>query len=265
MRMSRGPLGLFVAIAVSSAGCVANSGRGAGSPDPSAGLTPSTAVATATAADMATVAPSTSLEPLSADQAWAMLIPGDPASISYPSLAAIVSDADVVVIASPGKLVKGPDFTDEYGNVIYLASLTLNVERVISGTVATKAPGTLTLRTWLGVGDPGGDNYGAEFARLVASRPSGRAVFFLANMAALNKRMGGPPDHPAADPYAYQILGGQGFLRDVGGQTEPPQLSEDALNRMAGRWQLALTGRRFVEVVAEIAATNAGHSAGQRG
>ncbi len=257
MKMSRGLLGLLVALAVTSAGCVASSGAGVASPDLDAGLTASIAPATATAADMATVAPSTSLEPLSADQAWALLIPGDPASISYPSLAAIVRDADVVVIASPGKLVKGPDFTDEYGNVIYLASLTLNVERVLSGTVRTKEPGTLTLRTWLGVGDSGGDGYGAEFARLFASRPSGRAVFFLANMAALNKRMGGPPDHPAADPYAYQILGGQGFLRDIGGRTEPPQLSEDALTGMAGRWQIALRGRLFDEVVAEIATIEA--------
>ena len=76
-----------------------------------------------------------SLLPLTDDEAWAMLIPFDPASISYPSLAAIAGDADAVVIASPGELVKGPTFVDKYGNDIYLASLTLDVERVIRGMV----------------------------------------------------------------------------------------------------------------------------------
>ncbi len=247
-KIRRGPLALgpLVAVAVVAAGCVASPGAAATTPNGTVNPTPSPAAATAT------VEPWPSLAPLSADEAWAMLIPGDPASISYPSLVAITRDADAVVIATPGELVKGPDFTDESGNVIYLASLRLNVERVIRGTVKTTEPGTLTLRTWLGV-DPGGYDYGAEFARLVASQPSGRGVFFLANMAALNERMGGPSDHFQADPYAYQILGGQGFLRDVGGLAEPPRLSDDALDIMAGTWQTALRGRSFDEVVAEIA------------
>ena len=181
-----------------------------------------------------------------------MLIPGDPASISYPSLATLARDADAIVIASPGALVKGPDFTDEYGNVIYLASLTLNVERVFRGTVSTREPGLLTLRFGLGVGDPGGYDYGDNFSRLVASHLSGRAIFFLANMAALNKRMGGPADHFQADPYAYQILGGQGFLRDVNARIEPPALSPDTLATMAGTWQSDLRGRPFAEVVQSL-------------
>lgn len=254
MKNCRGPGGLLVAGALVAGGCVASSGAIAPSPNLEASPTPSFGAVAPTTSP----APPPSPEPLSPDQAWALLIPGDPAAISYPSLEAIVRAADLVVVASPTNLVKGPDFTDEYGNVIYLVSLTLDVERVLSGSVATKEPGSLTLRTWLGVGDPGGDAYEAEFERLIDCRPSGRAVFFLANMAAENERMGGPPDHPAADPYAYQILGGQGFLRDVAGRVERPQLSEDALRRMAGRWQLALQGRSFDEVVAEVAALAAG-------
>lgn len=103
-----------------------------------------------------------------------MLIPGDPASISYRSPAALMRDSDVVVLATVGELTEGPDFTDEYGNVIHLASLTLNVERVIRGTVKTREPGTLTLRTWLGVGDPGGNNYADTLTSLATSSLSGK-------------------------------------------------------------------------------------------
>jgi len=182
------------------------------------------------------------------------LIPGDPAAVSYPSIAAIASDADVVVVGTPGRLTKGPEFVDEYGNTVYLASLSLRVERVIFGNVQTKEPGTLTIRTWLGVGDKDND-FESEFARIAAAPLSGRAIFFLANMAALNQRMGGPKDHPSADPYAYQILGGQGFLREVAGKAEPPRLPAEALAAMAGRWQIDLKGRSFDEVVELVAAT----------
>ena len=185
-----------------------------------------------------------------------MLIPGDPASISYRSPAALMRDADLVVIATTGELIEGPDFTvtNESGRVaiVHLASLTLNVERVLRGTVKTREPGTLTLRMWLGVGDPGGNDYADTFESLAASPISGRGVFFLANLAALNTRMGGPPDHPAVDPYAYQIQGGQGFLRDVGGRVEPPRLSEDALFTMAGRWQEDLRGQPFDALVRSL-------------
>jgi hypothetical protein len=181
-----------------------------------------------------------------------MLIPGDPGSVSFLSLAAIAVASDAVVIASPGVLVKGPDFPDEYGNVIHLATLTLNIERVIRGTVETKQPGTLALRFWLGVGDTGGYDYTDVFARLAGSKPSGRAILYLANMAALNERMGGPPDHWQADPYAYEILGGQGYLREVDGLIEPPSVPGEALARMAGAWQTELRGRPFDEVVASL-------------
>jgi len=186
-----------------------------------------------------------------------MLIPGDPAAISYRSLAALVRDADLVVVASADEVSDGPDFEDEYGNIVHLASLTMRVEQVVRGSIRTLQPGSLTVRTWLGVGDPGGYDYADLFAQLAASPPTGRAVLFLANMQSLNRRMGGPPDHPAADPNAYQILGGQGFLRDRGGRVEPPQLSEDALATMAGRWQEELRGRPFDEVVRAVEAVAA--------
>lgn len=209
-------------------------------------------------AQTADSSPLPSPEPLSADEAWAMLIPGDPASISYRSPAALMRASDVVVLATMGELIEGPDFTvtSETGRVdiVHQASLTLKVERVIRGTVKTREPGTLTLRTWFGVGDPGGYDYADTFASLAASPMSGRGVFFLANMAALNTRSGGPPDHPAADPYAYQIQGGQGFLRDVGGRIEPPRLSEDALFTMAGRWQEDLRGQPFDQAVRSLEA-----------
>jgi hypothetical protein len=130
----------------------------------------------------------------------------------------------------------------------------LNVEQVIRGVVRTKVPGSITLRTWLGVGDPGGYDYGDDFARLAASRPSDRGLFILANMAEWARKVGGSPDHPTADPYVYQILGGQGFLRDVGGLALPPRLCDDALATMAGTWQEDLRGRPFDETVRALEA-----------
>ena len=189
------------------------------------------------------------LAPLSADETWAKLIMGDPGAVSYPSLAAIARDADAIVIASPGKLVKGPDHKDAYGNVIYLATLTLNIERVIQGTIITRQPGTLTLQIWLGVGGPDGYDYSDHFERLVASGPSGRAILFLANAAVWNKKFGGPTDHFMADPDFYQINGGQGYLRDVNGLIEPPRVSEEALATMAGTWQSDLRGRSFEDAI----------------
>lgn len=234
--------------AIGTAACVSPSAGGALPPrgDPSPG---SSQTASAPAIDPT---PVLSLAPVTPDDAWAMLIPGDPASISYPSLAELARDADAVVIASPGALVKGPDFTDEYGNVIHLATLTLNVERLIRGSIKTRQPGTLALWISLGVGDPGGYDYAEYFARLLDAKPSGRAIFHLKNMAAWNEKMGGPADHPQADPYAYQILGGQGFLRDVNARIEPPALSPDTLATMAGTWQSDLRGRPFAEVVQSL-------------
>jgi len=194
-----------------------------------------------------------SLEALSVEDAWAMLIPGDPASISYPSLSAIARDADVVVVATPGELVKGPANADEYGITAYMATLTLNIERVVRGKVNSRQPGTLALWVLLGVGDSRYD-YQAEFDRLLGNVPRGRTIFFLSNMAEWTRKFGGSPDQPAADPYAYEVLGGQGFLRELNGKLEPARLSNDALATMAGRWQEDLRGRPFDETVRALEA-----------
>lgn len=249
----RRDLALASILAIAAAGCSVEPAGGGSAP--AVGI-PSARPSQAAPPQPSDPSPAPSLAPLSADEAWAMLIPGDPASVSYRSPAALMRDSDVVVMATVGELTDGPDFTTPggtgAGSIVHLASLTLNVERVLRGTVKTREPGTLTLRIWLGVGDPGGYDYADTFASLATSPISGRGVFFLANMAALNTRMGGPPDHPAADPYAYQIQGGQGFLRDVGDRVEPPRLSEDALFTMAGRWQEDLRGQPFDALVRSL-------------
>jgi hypothetical protein len=250
----RGPGGLLVAGALVAGGCVASSGAIAPSSNLEASPTPSFGAVAPTTSP----APPPSPEPLSPDQAWALLIPGDPAAISYPSLEAIVRAADLVVVGRLGNLAYGPTNADEYGVIGYMTSLSVEVDRVLLGAPRSRVPGTVTLWVVLGLGDRSYD-YRPEFERLSAAISRGeRAIFFLVNMAEKASRNGFPLDDPQADPYAYQILGGQGFLRDVAGRVEPPQLSEDALGRMAGRWQLALRGRPFDEVVAEIAALAAG-------
>ena len=89
---------------------------------------------------------------------------------------------------------------------------------------------------------------------MLADPPRGRTVFFLSNMAEWVRKLGGSLEQPSADPYAYQVLGGQGFLRDLGGRGQPARLSDDALATMAGTWQEDLRGRPFDETVRALEA-----------
>lgn len=247
--MTRTLVLLLAIAALSGAACTSPSAGGAASlPDlrtavPSASAVPPTPEPS----------PPPSLAPLSEQEAWIHLIPGDPASISYPSLAAITRDSDLVVVATPGEIVRGPANKDEFGMAAYMATLTLNIEQVIRGKISSRQPGSVALWVLLGAGEAEYD-YQAEFERYEASVPRGRTIFFLSNMAAKAERNGFPTDDPQADPYAYQVLGGQGFLREVGGRLQPAQLSDDALMTMAGRWQEDLRGRPFDDVVRTLEA-----------
>lgn len=242
-KIRRGPLGLglLVAVALVAGGCVASPGAGPASPNETLVLSPSE-----NAPAPASLEPLPSIPQMSAGEFWAELVPGDPGAITYASLQAIVKDASAVVVASLGELERGPTYADEYGNVIYFGALTLKVQRVLYGDVTTKNPGTAKVLILLGVGDA---TYAFEdrLASLQAAIPVERGIFFLVNMVDWVARTGGDASRPEADPYSYEVLGGQGFLRDVGGKVQPPLWSTSG-------WPQSLRGRVFDEVVAQIAA-----------
>ncbi|MDA8237358.1 MAG: hypothetical protein M0T75_05665 [Chloroflexi bacterium] len=246
MTKQTGTLALLIAIVALTGGCVASPGG----LQPSAGSPNEVPSATVPRGPGET---QSALAALSPEDFWTALVPGDPAAVSYSSMEAILADADAVVLASLGNLTRGPAYADKYGNVSYWGVLTLEVDRVLHGSLDTKTPGTVALLVFLGVGGAT-DTYDDRLAQLMAAKPAERGIFFLSNMAEWVRRSGGATDLPEADPHLCEVLGGQGFLRDVGGLVEPPHLSPDQLATMAGRWQEALRGRPFAEVVSAIAA-----------
>lgn len=217
------------------------------------GATPSGVVhASATPGSPVPASP-TPLPVLAPEEFWAALVPGDPAAISYPSLDAIVRAADVTLVARLGELQRGPVFVDEYDMASYWGLLTLEVEDIVRGSAKMRSKGAVTVLVLLGVGRPG-ESFEDRYPQLAESKPAGRGVFFLSNMAAWVERFGGDPDSAEADPYLHEVLGGQGYLREVDGVVQPPLLTSDELDAMAGTWQEALRGADFDDVVAEIAA-----------
>lgn len=191
--------------------------------------------------------PAPSLTPMTAEEFWANLFDGDPDFATCPSLQAAM-DSDAIVVGSFAGLERGPTYTDEYGNVIFMGALTLKVDRVLHGEVKTKTPGTLVVLLNLGFAfaehEP--DPWQDRLASLQAAMPPGRGVFFLANMAAWVAKTGGDSKRSEADPYLYMVLSSQGYLRDVSGKVEPPSWH-------ASGWPESLRARSFNEVVNEIA------------
>ncbi len=233
-------LALVVAVAVGTAGCVA---RPAGAPpSPTA-----TAAAIAAPATAPATQPAPSVAPMTAEEFWASLFAGDPDFATYPSLQALATDSDAVVVGSFAGLETGPTYAGEYGGAIVMGALTLKIDRVLHGEVQTKTPGTLVVLLLLGFRFAGheADPWQERLASLQGAMPAGRGVFFLANMAAGVAKTGGDPKRPEADPYMYQVMSSQGYLRDVAGKVEAP------IWHTSG-WPESLRGRSFEDVVIEI-------------
>lgn len=251
-KIRRGPLGLLAVVALVFAGCVASPGAAPGTPSqvaPSAAI-----VATPTSAPSAVTptqvpVPSPSVVPMTAAEFWASLFTGDSDFATYPSLTAIVSDTDAILVGSFTGLERGPTYTDEYGNVLFTGALTVHVERLLHGSVNTKKPGMVTVLVILGLARPEDAPYTYEdrLASLKAGMPAERGLFFLSNMAAWVAKFGGDPKRPEADPFMYEVMSSQGYVRDVKGLAEPPIRGTSA-------WPETLRGRPFDDVVAQIAA-----------
>jgi hypothetical protein len=225
---------------------VAPTGPTTATPAPAPSLAAGFAAPTSTAT--ATVEPTRAIEtraPLTAAEAWELLISGEPEAVTHDSIAAIKAASSAVVVGRISAVVAGPDFLDEYGNVSHNATVLVDIEDVLDGEVVEAEPGRMKLRTVVSFGSRVRPNRDLV-ERLVASLPRERALFFVENVSERLDRMGVPPTNPRHDPEAYRVLGGFGFIRDVDGAAEPPAW-------VASRWPADLRGRPFDEVVAEIA------------
>ncbi len=70
-------------------------------------------------------------------------------------------------------------------------------------------------------------------------------ILFLVNLGDWAKRFGVPAETPGVDPDVYLLLGGQSFLRNVGGVIEPGPIPG---------WQQESRGRSFTEAIVQVEA-----------
>lgn len=175
---------------------------------------------------------------------WAALIPGDPEAVSYGTLAALVSASDAVVVGTVSGISSGPTVEDSYTNIIYWATLTIRVDEILAGSVRSSEPGVIRVSLLLGVGDKDHD-FDERYQQFAGSLPQERAMLFLSNNQEWAKEYGIPLDSPEANPFEYRVLGGQGYLREVGGLAVLPE-------RPVGDWPNAFDRVPFEDVVAAV-------------
>lgn len=249
MRTRWGYTAATIALAVAASACVA--APGAVPLDTSPSLAPSQGPASTSGptTDPAASSGPTTAPSLSSSQFWAMLVSGDPAAVSYSSVKELAQASDAVVLASFQDVVAGPDYNDQFGNTTYNATISLRVDRVLHGSLQSIS-GTVPLDVFLGAGPAGAlqNPYGDLIAQMKSSMPAERGVFFLVNMATWYRQF---TDQPTSyDPSLYQVVSGQGLLRDANGVT--------AIHPNApGTWPRLLNGKPFVAAVAEIAEAGA--------
>lgn len=188
------------------------------------------------------------VETFSAGEFWARAVSGDPGVIDYGSLREMATMADVTVVATPTSIVKGRDVPgdDTGGEFGYFATVFLDVEEVVAGTIVQGDPHALKMEVFLGAGDPKRNDYTVAFVRYAASLPSERALLFLTNKGNLFKRIGLQANAPGGGYDYYMIASDQAYVRDVEGVAD--------LGQAAPKWLADLRGDPFTDVVADVKA-----------
>jgi len=174
---------------------------------------------------------------------WSRLVTGDPEAVTFQSLAEIADAADAVVIGVIQTIESGPHLTDEYGVTGHYATAIVEIDRVLRAGTGTGPGEVVRVWTFLGAGT-GEDDYSAEYELLASSVDRARAILFLANTVEWARFVGADPTSGMVDPEAFIILGGQGYLRDVGGKVAAPVVGDG--------WPEALVGRRFSDAVRAV-------------
>lgn len=206
--------------------------------------TPSTPQATATPSTSSGQKPTATLAPA---RFWERFAPGDPEEhfVEFDSLKAMTAASHLVVVGKLESVSIGPDFVDSYSNHIHEATVDVSVLEVIKGTVSTKKPGHVLVWALLGI-DRSADSPDAhrQFDILKASLPRENAILFMTNTEQWAKQIGATTA-PDVDPFAYQLYGQQGYVRNVAGH---------ATFSGTTTWAGNLVNRSFDKVVAEVIA-----------
>lgn len=193
----------------------------------------------------------TPVAPMSPDAFWAGLFSGEPDAVTYPSVGELIKGSDAVVLASFVGVTSGPNSDAGSGYTNYMATVTLQVDRVLHGSLRSGS-GTVPLAVFLGVGPAGTTEnpYAAFIKQMITSMPHERGVLFMVNMAAYYQRFD-PDASSRYDPSAYQVTSSQGLVRDVAGVAQPP-------SNAPGAWPMTFKGRPFDDVLSEIASVKPG-------
>lgn len=169
----------------------------------------------------------------------------DPDFITFESLDEIVDRSDAVVVGMIVGIESGPPNEDEYGNLIFTATFRIKIDTILHGKVLESSPDHLSVSKFLGLARVG-DRYDFDdrFAQFERSLPMDQAIIFLLNTVAFAGRIGSevPSD---LDPTAYQLNGGQAYVRDVDGLATVPSLTG---------WPASLDGGSFDAAVEAVIA-----------
>ncbi len=126
-----------------------------------------------------------------------------------------------------------------------MATITLKVAKVLCGTLPPDVSGTIPVVTFLGDGPTGAASpYTGFIAKLKASMPNERGVFFLQNLVAYYSRFD-PTAKERYDPTVYQVTSVQGLFRDAAGVAQLPATA-------SGSWITTYAGKPFETVVAQL-------------
>lgn len=209
---------------------VAGCSRAAGGALPPA-ATPPPSSAVETASPTASV-----VDKLAPELFWTRLFGGDPAAINYPTLAAMASDSDLVILGAFKAVRPGPNSVAGPGLTNYMLTVDVAVDRVLRGDLAT-AGSTVPVAVFLGVGSSDANPYLDETALRAASLPQERGVFFLQNVVKYYSRFD-PGASTRYDPSVYQVASLQGLVRDNAGVSWVPAGAP-------GDWPATLSGAPF--------------------
>jgi hypothetical protein len=212
----------------------------------SAGAKPSDPVPPSSQSTTAPAVQPTPLATLSPDEFWTGLFSGDPDFTEFSSVGALIGYSDAVVVASIESVSQGPSYDAGSGMTEYDTYVTIHVERVLHGSLASE---TVPIIVMLDLGQD------ATVARtqlelLKASMPHEQGILFVRNLVAWDKQLTGKSTSKY-DPSVYQVVSAQGVVRNANGIGRP------ALNA-PGTWPKGYEGMPFGAVVSAIASAKAG-------
>ena len=225
----------YLVLLLATAGCVA-----------SPGAKPSDTVPSPSQSTTAPAVDPTPLATLSPDEFWTGLFYGDPDFTEFSSVGALIGYSDAVVVASIESVSQGPSYDAGSGMTEYDAYVTIHVERVLHGSLASE---TVPIIVMLSLGeDPSVAPTRLEL--LEASMPHETGILFVKNLVAWDEQLTGKSTS-RYDPSTFQVVSAQGVIRNADGIAKPAP-------NAPGTWPKGYEGMPFWAVVSAIASSKAG-------